>query len=87
MMIDARRLLPLALLIGAAAPLHAQTSTVRAEAVKIASDPGVTLPGELQLPPGRKRPPVVLLLGGEGRRRMASIRCWRNGCWRAASRR
>lgn len=66
-MIDARRLLPLALLIGAAAPLHAQAPPPgRAEAVKIASDPGVTLSGELQLPPGRKRPPVVLLLGGGG---------------------
>lgn len=64
MMIAARRLLPLALLIGApVAPLFAQTPPGK-EAVRIASDPGVVLAGELQLPPGGKRPPVVLLLGG-----------------------
>ncbi len=63
-MIAARLLLPLALLIGApVAPLFAQTSPNK-EAVRIASDPGITLAGELQLPPGVKRPPVVLLLGG-----------------------
>ncbi len=67
-MIDARRLLPLALLVGSPfVPLSAQTlPPTRTEAVKIASDPGVTLAGELQLPPGVKRAPVVLLLGGGG---------------------
>lgn len=66
-MIAARRLLPLALLIGApVAPLYAQTPPPRSEAVRVASDPGVMLSGELHLPPGGKRPPVVLLLGGGG---------------------
>ncbi|MEH3040196.1 MAG: alpha/beta fold hydrolase [Sphingomonas paucimobilis] len=66
MTIAARRLLPLALLIGApVAPLFAQTVPGK-EAVRIASDPDVLLAGELQLPPGVKRPPVVLLLGGAG---------------------
>ncbi|WP_162233505.1 MULTISPECIES: alpha/beta hydrolase [unclassified Sphingomonas] len=65
-MIAARRLLPLALLIGApVAPLLAQTPP-KGEAVRIASDPGVELAGELRLPPGVRRPPVVLLLGGAG---------------------
>ena len=48
-MIAARRLLPLALLIGTpVAPLFAQTVPSRTETVRIASDPGVTLAGELQ---------------------------------------
>ncbi len=39
----------------------------RIEQVRIASDPGVVLAGELQLPPAdTRRPPVVLLLGGGG---------------------
>jgi hypothetical protein len=66
MMIAARRLLPLALLIGApVAPLFAQTPP-GTQAVRIASDPGVMLAGELHLPPGVQHPPVVLLLGGAG---------------------
>lgn len=66
-MIAARRLLPFALLIGTpVAPLFAQTPATK-EAVRIASDPGVTLAGELQLPPGVQHPPVVLLLGGAGK--------------------
>lgn len=66
MMIAARRLLPLALLLGApVAPLFAQTPP-RTEAVRVASDPGVTLAGELHLPVEVQHPPVVLLLGGAG---------------------
>lgn len=66
-MIAARCLLPFALLIGTpVAPLFAQTPP-RVEAMRVASDPGVMLAGELHLPVGAKRPPVVLLLGGAGK--------------------
>ena len=50
-----------------AGPDRSETAQVRAEEVRIESEPGVVLAGELRLPPAAdKQPPVVLLLGGGG---------------------